>query len=76
MPAGETAALARTKKDTPEVADALALAFERIVAYHAFEGTPPGDFESAGVTVSHLTRPVDRVGLYAPGGRRAIPRPC
>jgi histidinol dehydrogenase len=52
---------------------ALELAFERIVAYHAHEGTPPGTFESAGVTVAHLARPVRRVGLYAPGGRARYP---
>ncbi len=74
VPANEiAAALARVKAETPELAAALELAFERIVAYHAFEGTPPGDFESDGVTVTHLTRPVERVGLYAPGGRARYP---
>jgi histidinol dehydrogenase len=57
----------------PEVRGALTLAYGRIVAYHAHEGNPPGDFIDGGVTVSHLTRPVGRAGLYAPGGRARYP---
>jgi histidinol dehydrogenase len=58
---------------TPELRDALETAFARIVAYHAHEGTPPGDHVDGGVTVTHLTRPVGRAGLYAPGGRARYP---
>src|SRR5580692_8736236 len=50
-----------------EVNDALELSYERIESYHAHEGTPPGPFQSGGVTVDHLARPVRRAGLYAPG---------
>jgi len=53
--------------------DALELAHRRISDYHASEGTPPGDFSSAGVTVRHLPRPVERAGCYAPGGRARYP---
>src|SRR6202789_143467 len=56
-----------------EVKDALELAFRRIEAYHAHEGTPPGDFVEGGITVGHLTRPVERAGIYAPGGRARYP---
>jgi histidinol dehydrogenase len=53
---------------------ALELAFERIRAYHAHvAGEGPGAFESGGVTVTHLLRPVDRAGMYAPGGRARYP---
>ena len=52
---------------------ALKVAYDRIVAYHAEEGTPPGDVVDGGITVSHLVRPVDRAGLYAPGGRARYP---
>jgi histidinol dehydrogenase len=69
-PADITGALARV---TPELRSALALAFERIVRYHALEGTPPGDFRADGVTVAHLVRPVGRAGIYAPGGRARYP---
>ncbi len=57
----------------PALLGALELAFERIVAYHAAEGTPPGDHVDGGVSVRHLTRPVGRAGLYAPGGRARYP---
>jgi histidinol dehydrogenase len=57
----------------PDLRSALKVAYDRIVAYHAHEGTPPGDLVDAGVTVSHLTRPVERAGIYAPGGRARYP---
>ena len=69
-PAEIAAALARID---PDLAGALRTAYDRIVAYHAHEGTPPGPFESQGVRVSHLTRPVGRAGIYAPGGRARYP---
>jgi histidinol dehydrogenase len=65
-----TAALHRVD---PALRRALELAFERIVAYHGHEGRPPDDWSNAGVTVHHLTRPVQRAGLYAPGGRARYP---
>ena len=57
----------------PTVRGALETAFGRIVAYHAEEGTAPGDHSDGGITVRHLTRPVGRAGLYAPGGRARYP---
>jgi histidinol dehydrogenase len=57
----------------PDLRDALQVAYARIVAYHSHEGTAPGVFESGGVSVSHLTRPVGRAGIYAPGGRARYP---
>jgi histidinol dehydrogenase len=56
-----------------ELRAALEVAFGRIVAYHAEEGTPPGEYADGGVTVSHLTRAVERAGVYAPGGRARYP---
>lgn len=56
-----------------ELRSALELAHARIVAYHAHEGTPPGDFVADGVTVRNLVRPVARAGCYAPGGRARYP---
>ena len=69
-PAEITAALQRID---PDLRAALQVAYARIVDYHSHEGTPPDPFESAGVTVSHLTRPVGRAGIYAPGGRARYP---
>ncbi|HWD53105.1 MAG TPA: histidinol dehydrogenase [Acidimicrobiales bacterium] len=54
---------------------ALDEAHARILAYHAHEaghGGPHG-FESGGITVTHLIRPVARAGCYAPGGRARYP---
>ncbi len=71
VPPGEVKE-ARAAAD-PGLLDALETAFARIVAYHAAEGTPPGDHTDGGITVSHLTRPVGRAGIYAPGGRARYP---
>ena len=40
---------------TPALRGALDTAFERITAYHAHEGTPPGDHVDGGIRVRHLT---------------------
>ncbi len=71
-PAEVDAALGRIPGDLRE---ALELAHERIVSYHVHEsgGKEPDDFESGGVTVRHLRRPVARAGCYAPGGRARYP---
>ncbi|MGO9028063.1 MAG: histidinol dehydrogenase [Acidimicrobiales bacterium] len=54
---------------------ALEIAHRRIYEYHAHEaGTGEADdFESGGISVSHLIRPVSRAGCYAPGGRARYP---
>ena len=57
----------------PALWRALEAAFGRILAYHAHEGQPPDDFSEGGVTVGHLTRAVERAGVYAPGGRARYP---
>ncbi|HEX4244553.1 MAG TPA: histidinol dehydrogenase, partial [Acidimicrobiales bacterium] len=71
VPAAEIqAALERV---SPELRAALQVAHDRILAYHAHEAAPLDDFESGGITVRHLTRPVGRAGCYAPGGRARYP---
>ena len=57
----------------PALWRALEVAFGRILAYHAHEGTPPGDLVEGGITVRHVTRAVERAGIYAPGGRARYP---
>jgi histidinol dehydrogenase len=57
----------------PDLLKALEVAFGRILAYHEHEGEPPTDMVEGGITVSHLTRPVGRAGIYAPGGRARYP---
>ncbi len=71
IPAGELdEARCRVESD---LLKALEIAFGRILAYHELEGEPPGDMVEGGVIVSHLTRPVERAGIYAPGGRARYP---
>jgi histidinol dehydrogenase len=55
------------------VRDALEVAHERIVAYHAHTVAAPVPFEAGGVRVRELVRPVERAGCYAPGGRARYP---
>jgi len=58
----------------PELRSALELAYRRICAYHTFDSAVPhGVFESDGVVVQPLVRPVARAGIYAPGGRARYP---
>ena len=57
----------------PDLRSALQVAFDRIVAYHAHEGSPPGEHDHDGIVVNNLTRPVGRAGIYAPGGRARYP---
>ena len=66
------AALARIPAALQE---ALDVAHDRILAYHAHESADPeaDDFESGGIEVRHLVRPVARAGCYAPGGRARYP---
>ena len=57
----------------PALSRALEVAFGRILAYHGHEGLPPVDLVEDGIRVRHLTRPVGRAGIYAPGGRARYP---
>jgi histidinol dehydrogenase len=53
--------------------EAMTVAYDRIAAYHAHELVTVPTFESGGVTVRDLARPVERAGCYAPGGRARYP---
>jgi len=52
---------------------ALEAAAERIAAYHRHQLVPESVVEVGGVRVRHSSRPVRRVGVYAPGGRAQYP---
>ena len=58
-----------------EVRDALEVAGTRIRAYHKAQADARRrrPFDADGVTVTEAIRPVDRAGLYVPGGRAAYP---
>src|ERR1019366_6132662 len=61
-----------------ELQDALDIAHDRILAYHAHESAAAAadDFDSGGIRVRHLVRPVGRAGWFATrrrrGGDRAL----
>ncbi len=58
-----------------ELRAALETAAERIRGYHEAQGAAQGPvgFDADGVAVEELLRPVDRAGLYVPGGRASYP---
>jgi len=58
----------------PLVSEALALAAERIAAFHARQRRESWFVEESGVGVlGQLVRPLHRVGLYVPGGSASYP---
>jgi len=58
----------------PEFLDALRLAKERIAAFHRRQLTASWFEASAeGIVGGQLVRPLDRVGIYVPGGRATYP---
>lgn len=57
----------------PAVRDALEIAARRIEDFHRTQCDAGHDWSADGVTVRSLQIPVDRAGLYVPGGRAAYP---
>jgi len=54
-----------------ELREALQLAAQRVTEYH--QATLPKDWVDLGKGLGEVIRPLDRVGLYAPGGTAAYP---
>jgi histidinol dehydrogenase len=68
-------ALAAALDQVPEeFAAALVFAHDQIRSYHETQLTEPAErpYERNGVVVREEVRPVDRAGLYAPGGRAPL----
>lgn len=65
-----TAALDRIR---PELREALVEARDAIEAFHRHRAPLPERYERGGITVDHLEIPVERAGVYAPGGRARYP---
>ena len=68
--AGEQLAAARKSLD-PALAAALEMAAERIRSFHADQRQSLG--EGQNVAIGWRFRPIDRVGVYAPGGTATLP---
>jgi histidinol dehydrogenase len=58
---------------SPELREALEVAKANVVAFHRTQVRGDGRHERDGVVVQELRRPVDRAGLYVPGGRARYP---
>ena len=56
---------------SPDVREALELAARRVENFH--QAVMPRDFMDESQGLGQLIRPLDRVGLYAPGGTAAYP---
>jgi histidinol dehydrogenase len=56
----------------PELRIALEAAHENIVAYHRTQLHPDGRLQGDGVLIRDVSVPVDRAGLYVPGGRAPL----
>ena len=57
----------------PSLRAALEFASDQILAYHESQREAEAKHERHGVHVRELVIPVDRAGLYVPGGRAAYP---
>lgn len=55
-----------------ELREALRVAHENIVDYHREQLRPDIRHEKDGIVVREIRRPVDRAGLYVPGGRAPL----
>jgi histidinol dehydrogenase len=69
-PADLADALGRT---AGELRDALEAAWTAILDHHEHQRRADQRHESDGMTIDDLVRPVDRAGLYVPGGRARYP---
>ncbi|MDE2125713.1 MAG: histidinol dehydrogenase [Armatimonadetes bacterium] len=57
----------------PALADAIRVAAANIRAFHARQRENSWSFSSGGVTTGQLIRPLQRVGVYVPGGTALYP---
>lgn len=59
---------------SPETTAAIDLSFENIRLFHAAQSEPPLTVTTMpGVRCSRFSRPIERVGLYVPGGTAVLP---
>ncbi|MEY2476072.1 MAG: histidinol dehydrogenase [Actinomycetota bacterium] len=56
----------------PLLREALEAARDNILAFHREQLHDDGKFQREGLEVREVTRPVDRAGLYVPGGRAPL----
>ncbi len=57
----------------PELREALVAARDAVESFHRHRAPLPERYERDGISVDHIEVPVDRAGVYAPGGRAKYP---
>ena len=61
------------KSLSPALRSAMETAHQRILEFHRTEAAVGHTYERDGVTVRSISQPVDRAGVYVPGGLAAYP---
>ncbi|HLI15285.1 MAG TPA: histidinol dehydrogenase [Acidimicrobiales bacterium] len=69
----DAAVAAAPSRIDPDLRLALEAARDAVASFHEHRPSPPPPFRRAGITVRRLDLPVERVGVYAPGGRAKYP---
>jgi histidinol dehydrogenase len=64
---------AALRRIPPELSAALEVARDRILAFHETQVADHPPQDDGGVAIREVRRPVDRAGLYVPGGRARYP---
>jgi len=57
----------------PAAVESLRFAADRIRSFHERQKPKSWDYEEHQITLGQLVRPLDRVGIYVPGGKAAYP---
>jgi histidinol dehydrogenase len=58
---------------TPAAVEALRFAADRIQSFHERQKLKSWSYEEQQITLGQLVRPLERVGIYVPGGKAAYP---
>jgi histidinol dehydrogenase len=61
------------KKAEKNFLKSLRRSAERIRAFHSFQKESSWHFSDKGVILGHIIRPLERVGVYVPGGKASYP---
>ncbi|MEW6602389.1 MAG: histidinol dehydrogenase [Nitrospirota bacterium] len=64
---------AAAKKTDEKFRKALKLSADRIRAFHLHQKEKSWQFSKDGITLGQIIRPLERVGVYVPGGKAAYP---
>ncbi len=64
---------AAAKKAGRDIEKALHLSADRIRAFHERQREKSWQFSKDGITLGQIIRPLERVGVYVPGGKAAYP---